>query len=224
MYKFKKINCNINYFPFIFSFIKSEFFLLNIFNKKAFIRKQIHPRYILVDTFSSIFSFKKSKRIQFFSVVRQFFFVFFFHKTKLIRFFDILPQRRFIYNNFSFFFLFVRYSFYLNFKEIFVLERISGGYICLVRGKLCFISFRSFHLHPLIWSRHKIFFFPIILLKIKRKRKMRRNFLKYKKLFRRRLRNLNKIKNINMYSKESLHLHILIPVSNTLRRWLFFPK
>lgn len=218
---FKKINCSTTQLPFCFAFIKSEFFLLNIFNKKAFIRKQTNQRY-LVDTFSSIFSFKKSKRIQFFSIVRQFFFIYFFHKTKLIRFFDILPQRRFVYNNFNFIFLFVRYSFYLNFKDIFVLERILGGYICLVRGKLCFISFRSFHMHPFIWDRHKFFFFPVILLKIKRKRKMRRNFFKYKKLFRRRLRNLNKIKNINIYSKERLHLHVLLPASNTLKHWFFF--
>ncbi len=104
-------------------------------------------------------------------------------------------------------------------KDIWILKRISGGYFCFISGKFCFFSFSEFYLFQKNSLNLTFVLFTFVSLKVIRRRKIRRNFLKYKKLIRNKIRFLKQIKNIE---NDTSNLHFIFLIPKTFSYWQFF--
>jgi len=211
--------------PIILVFLKSEFFVCNALQTKAYIRKQKGAT-ASVDTFFHLFSvsLKSVRNLTFFSHIRQFFFLYSFHCMMQVRFFDLLPYQKFMTRNFSSSLSIFRYPLIFVLSDLQIIERICGGYLCLIYGKFCFLSFNAFICFQRISFKSKVYFLiiPKMLLKITFKRKLRRNSIRYKKSIRRPFRFLENIKDLTLYSSSDLNVHLIFLLPKAYSRWFFF--
>ena len=225
MLKSNKIFFRLLNLPIVLVFVKSEFFVLNALKTKAYIRKQKSTT-ALVDTFSNLFSIslKSVRQLAFFSQIRQFFFLCSFHCMMLVRFFDLLPYQKCVTQVFSTNISHFRYPLTFVLQDLRIVERVFGGYLCVIYGKFCFLSFNTFLCFQKIVFKSKINFLiiPKTVLKITCKRKLRRNAIRYKKAIRRPFRFLENIKDLTLYSSADLNLHLIFLLPKVYSRWLFF--
>jgi len=184
MIKFKKYN-NIDSIL-NFSFKKSEFFFLNSLQKKFLVRQKLEFISFL-DTFSTISLVSSTSEIKT-SVGYRFFLGASFIgeyallQKKQIKFLDLIPKL-FFFNPFNFSMeKFFRGLTAISFKSCVPVLRIFGGYFIRVHGFLGFISYKVF----IIAQKNlkiELSLIPFNFLPLHRKRKLRRNRLKYIKMF-----------------------------------------
>lgn len=220
-----KLKMNRIYKTLNFSFLKSEFFVLNsLRNKSLFRHKQ--GLFLIVDTYNDVSTIVLNDDLLFFNkrLTKGFSFlgVHVLFATKQLKFFDLVPKN-FFYNptTVSVRLLFTGLSFF-NFNESAPILRLHGGYVFRVRGMFGFLPYNLF----LAIQQNlaiELSLVPFKYLYLVRKRNLRRNRFKHIKLLQRIRHDLPKfVSNIYLLPEDlGLHYIIRFKTAKFLRKGFF---